>query len=351
MKSKPLITIVTVTYNAEEYLERTIKSVIEQDYKNIEYIIIDGGSSDGTIDIIKKYEKFISSWISEKDEGIFYAMNKGIDLSTGEWINFLNAGDTYIDKTIITSLFNQKNEDTDIVLSHTQITNEKINTSSIFYADINKIYKTTPCFHQSQFVKRSILNKYKYITDYRIVCDYDLMINCFQQNMKFQVIDLVTVNFLFGGFSAENDAEAMIEGIMVLKKYAINFDEISNSNWASGLVVKNKKCVSNRLFSNQFNHLNGELKYLGDQYNKIALYGYGEIGKYIAEVLKKNVHMICDKSFSESTAHSIFCNPKELQTQEFDLVIICVFGAEKEVKDYLLTQLDIDDSLIYQFKL
>jgi cellulose synthase/poly-beta-1,6-N-acetylglucosamine synthase-like glycosyltransferase len=99
-ENKPLISIITVVYNGEKFLEETIKSVINQTYDNVEYIIIDGGSSDGTIDIIKKYEDYIDYWVSEKDNGIYDAMNKGIDLATGIWINFMNAGDLFFDNTI-----------------------------------------------------------------------------------------------------------------------------------------------------------------------------------------------------------------------------------------------------------
>ena len=89
----PLVSIITVVYNAEEFLEETILSVLNQDYKNIEYIIIDGGSTDLTLDIIKKYHEKIDIFVSEDDKGIFDAMNKGIGLANGEWLNFLNAGD------------------------------------------------------------------------------------------------------------------------------------------------------------------------------------------------------------------------------------------------------------------
>ena len=90
---KPLITIITVTYNCRNLLERTIKSVLNLSYDNIEFIIVDGGSTDGTLNIIKKYNKFIDFWISRKDSGIYNAMNKGSKYAGGEGLFFLNAGD------------------------------------------------------------------------------------------------------------------------------------------------------------------------------------------------------------------------------------------------------------------
>jgi len=92
--SKPLVTIITVVFNGEDFLEKTIRSIISHSIKNnLEYIVIDGGSSDNTLNIIKKYEQSIDYWISEKDNGIYDAMNKGIDLANGDWVNFMNAGD------------------------------------------------------------------------------------------------------------------------------------------------------------------------------------------------------------------------------------------------------------------
>ena len=88
---KPLITVVTICYNAVDTIEETIKSVIEQTYPNIEYIVIDGGSKDGTVDIIKKYQDKISYWVSEPDRGIYDAMNKGTMKANGRWINFMNS--------------------------------------------------------------------------------------------------------------------------------------------------------------------------------------------------------------------------------------------------------------------
>ncbi len=86
----PLITVITVSYNSVSVIEDTIESVLKQTYPRIEYIIIDGGSRDGTVDIIRQYEKSISFWISEKDSGVYHAMNKGIDRATGEWLIFID---------------------------------------------------------------------------------------------------------------------------------------------------------------------------------------------------------------------------------------------------------------------
>ncbi len=96
----PLVTIITVVFNGEKYLEQTIQSVINQNYDNVEYVIIDGGSTDGTVDIIRKYEDKIDYWVSEPDGGLYYAMNKGIQLATGELIGLINSDDIYNDGTV-----------------------------------------------------------------------------------------------------------------------------------------------------------------------------------------------------------------------------------------------------------
>jgi glycosyltransferase involved in cell wall biosynthesis len=92
---QPLVSIVTVVYNGEAFIERTIRSVLGQTWPNIEYIIVDGGSSDGTLDIIRRYEDRISYWISAKDKGIYDAMNKGVALCTGDWVGLINSDDWY----------------------------------------------------------------------------------------------------------------------------------------------------------------------------------------------------------------------------------------------------------------
>jgi glycosyltransferase involved in cell wall biosynthesis len=98
---KPLVSIITAVYNGRATMEETIKSVISQDYPNFEYLVIDGGSTDGTVDILKKYDASIDYWVSEPDKGIYHALNKGIDLARGEWIYFLGADDRLFDDKVL----------------------------------------------------------------------------------------------------------------------------------------------------------------------------------------------------------------------------------------------------------
>lgn len=100
MKEYPKITVVTPVYNQVKFLEETIKSIVNQGYPNLEYIIIDGGSTDGTVDIIKKYEKHLTYWVSEPDKGMYHAIQKGFDKSTGEIMCWLNSDDVFFDKCL-----------------------------------------------------------------------------------------------------------------------------------------------------------------------------------------------------------------------------------------------------------
>jgi glycosyltransferase len=125
--------IITVTFNSQDTIKSTIESVINQTYNNIEYIIIDGGSTDATIDIIKRYESKIAKWISEKDEGIYDALNKGLRFATGDLVGFLHSDDIYENKNIISQIVNVFNK-----------TNNEIVYGDLIYVykkDVNKIIR------------------------------------------------------------------------------------------------------------------------------------------------------------------------------------------------------------------
>lgn len=170
----PLISVITVSYNAVLTIEQTILSVINQTYLNIEYIIIDGGSTDGTVNVIKKYADKIAYWVSESDKGIYDAMNKGIAYSHGEYCNFINAGDKFCSSSILKQVMDF-NHVADIIVGQDLHVNEhnKIVSRSVLPRRYNLLhFYITTIPHQSCFIRASLLKKYYYDTSLKIVSDW-----------------------------------------------------------------------------------------------------------------------------------------------------------------------------------
>lgn len=192
------VSIITVVFNGAQHLQQTIESVLNQSYKNIEYIIIDGGSNDGTIDIIKQYSHRISTWISEPDRGIYDAMNKGIDMATGELIGIINSDDWY-EPCAVECVVNNYQEDTILYGLMRNIYNEV--PIDIYAPFPNMIYKKM-IPHSTCFVPAAIYNSYgKFDLKYKSCADYQFFIRLKQVGIKFQLLETVLANFRFGGFS------------------------------------------------------------------------------------------------------------------------------------------------------
>lgn len=174
-QTKPLISVVTVCYNAVNELEETMLSVLNQTYDNIEYIVIDGGSKDGTVDVIKKYADKIAYWVSEPDKGIYDAMNKGIRAAKGEWINFMNAGDRFYDEEVIRKVFSRVDLcQYSLIYGDTVYLRAKSNEIEKA-EDVSYIAKNMPTSHQSFFVLTRDAKElgfdmlYKYAADYHMI--------------------------------------------------------------------------------------------------------------------------------------------------------------------------------------
>ncbi|CAG5069895.1 PGL/p-HBAD biosynthesis glycosyltransferase [Dyadobacter sp. CECT 9623] len=178
----PKISIITVVRNGEQYIENTITSVLDQTYDNIEYVIIDGNSTDGTVDIIRKYADKLHFWISEKDAGIYDAMNKGVKASTGDWLLFVNADDFLADKTSI-----------ETSLPYLQSTTHKIAYGDIIYRYpdgrekkygvewpvLKKRFREVAMYlaHQATFHSKSLFQERLFDTSYKIAGDYDFLLS------------------------------------------------------------------------------------------------------------------------------------------------------------------------------
>ena len=125
MKSNPRFSIITVSYNAKEDLEKSIKSVSNQTFKNYEYLVIDGNSTDGTKELLRKYDKEINYWVSEKDNGIYNAMNKGARVAKGDYLYFLNAGDTFSDKNSLEGVSREIDNNQDLIYGRIRVVNKR----------------------------------------------------------------------------------------------------------------------------------------------------------------------------------------------------------------------------------
>jgi len=223
-KNKPLITVITVVFNGEKYLEETIQSIINQTYDNVEYIIIDGGSTDGTLDIIKKYENKIDYWISEKDKGIYDAMNKGIDVATGDWINFMNAGDGFYDIDVLNKIFSQNDlKKIDILYgNHNVIYPHKTRIAKA--GNMKNIWKGSQFSHQSTFVSSIVHKANKYNFYNKIAADFELFYTLYKKKINFKYVDIIVVNYSAGGFSDTNRVACRVSFWNVVEKSTkVNF--------------------------------------------------------------------------------------------------------------------------------
>ena len=209
---QPKFSIITITYNAEQWLERTILSVLSQSYTNVEYIVIDGASTDRTVELIKQYEAGISYWVSEPDQGLYDAMNKGLRKATGDYVWFLNAGDTlYTADTLQSVVASLKKSVSlpDVLYGETQIVDAQ--GRSLGMRRLKAPRKLTwkrfrmgmlVC-HQSFVVKRSLAPEYD--TTYRWVADYEWCIRCLKQAKRPDPVQL------FGGGIKHSESKSLFE--------------------------------------------------------------------------------------------------------------------------------------------
>jgi putative colanic acid biosynthesis glycosyltransferase len=205
MQNKILISIVTVVYNGEEFLEKTIQSVLSQTYNNIEYIIIDGGSTDRTVDIIRKYEDKISIWISETDKGIYDAMNKGAKLANGDFINFMNADDIILTNDAIEKLVNKITKLDNLYYTRASVVSDSVCWIYPDYSvkDYRKWLSLNLPNHQTMFFPKNFYKNNFYDLKLRIGADDDYKLFALKK-CDVEFIDIQFVEFQRGGVSSDH---------------------------------------------------------------------------------------------------------------------------------------------------
>ncbi len=218
----PVVTVITIVYNNVTDIERTILSVINQSYKNIEYIIIDGASTDGTLAIIKQYESKISNWISEKDKGIYDAMNKGLAIAKGDYVLFMNSGDEIYNRSTVERIF-ESIPDADIYYGETEMYDknweslgrrrheapDKFNWRSFKFG--------MSVSHQAIYIKKEITVPYD--EHYQLSADVDWIIKAAKKAKLTVKVPGYVAKYLVGGISKKRQRESLKERYQIFKKH------------------------------------------------------------------------------------------------------------------------------------
>lgn len=219
---QPILSVITIVYNNVEDIERTILSVVNQTYQNIEYIIIDGLSNDGTLDVIHKYENRIARIISEKDEGIYDAMNKGLAIATGDYVIFMNSGDEFFDPATVAAVFASA-DNADIYYGETEMIDD--NGQSLG----QRRHKAPKQFnwrsfkygmsvsHQAIYIKRSLVEPYD--RQYQLSADIDWILRIARKAKTIVNVNRYVAKYLVGGMSKKKHKQSLVERFNIMKKH------------------------------------------------------------------------------------------------------------------------------------
>lgn len=212
------ISIITVSYNSEQFLENCIQSVVAQNYTNIEYIIIDGASTDNTNNIVRKYKEHITLFISEPDKGMYHAINKGLKMCTGEMVGLLHSDDILESESTISAIVKQATATKADLLYGDLLYVQQADTSEVVrYWQAGRFTKSKLLAgwmppHPTVYVRRNLLRQYGfYHLDYRIAADYDWMLRFLSQTIAVTYLPQVLVRMRMGGASNKNFKNILIK--------------------------------------------------------------------------------------------------------------------------------------------
>ncbi|GIV35166.1 MAG: glycosyl transferase [Chitinophagales bacterium] len=240
--NNPKLSIITVCFNAEQFLERTIESIVSQTYPHLEYILVDGGSTDGTLSVIKKYERHIGRWHSEPDQGLYDAMNKGMRMATGDYLWFMNAGDRIYGPQTVKQIFRDSHNE-DFIYGNVVRIDENGNERK-WHKPIPPQGKLTArsfingmvICHQSMIVKKSLAPEFN--LKWKIANDIDWSIRVLKQCRTTLFLNIPFCYFLEGGYSARNRWLAVTERFHITREHFGLLPALMQQFKIAGQVIK-----------------------------------------------------------------------------------------------------------------
>jgi glycosyltransferase involved in cell wall biosynthesis len=218
---KPKVSIVTINYNMRDELDATIQSVLSQTYANLEYVVIDGGSTDGSVEIIKRSTARIHHWVSERDRGLYHAMNKGTAASTGDWVLFMNSGDRFVDNEVVADVFKSAHDDADLLYGHSLRFYKREGVERVILAEPPDILPWgMNCSHQSLFARRSLLMEFPF-SENLIAADFEFLLTAKVEGKRFKMVDRVIAANSTGGMSDQNRILSIKQRWIILRRHGL----------------------------------------------------------------------------------------------------------------------------------
>lgn len=347
MKNNKKVSIVTVCLNSEKTIEKTIKSVLGQTYSDIEYIIIDGKSSDKTWDIIQKYSDKIDFFCSEPDKGIYDAMNKGIKHCHGEIIAFLNSDDWYVNDTVkkIVDCFERTQSDIvygDYVFWYSEDEQYYLKCNK----EIEELNYRMIMSHQATFFRRDLFNRFGYYDlKYKIASDYEWILKAYHNNVKFEYIPEKLCYFRNGGLCTTSLIDCIEEIKEIAEKYCFNDDmhiKIQDYHKKSIEDAKWDNYVQKIIDGNGILDFGNVLTEVGMKKKDIYLFGAGKYGVQSARwcnTLGIHVNGIIDNAPCKwgTTVGGLLVNGLDTYKNKKAQILICSFDYEKEIEQQLIS--------------
>ncbi len=218
MNHLPKITVITIAFNEVDNIEHTLQSVINQTYPNVEYIVVDGGSNDGTVEVIQKYASSITRWVSEKDKGIYDAMNKGIKWANGDWVSFMNAGDWFIDEKVIEQVIRASPKEADMIYGSHEVRHKHL-VKHKSPKPVSSLWKYMVFSHQTLFARASLLKENPFDLSKGSSADFYFIYQAYLNHAIFHNTGLKIASFASGGLSDEKVIQSYKQTWKIVREY------------------------------------------------------------------------------------------------------------------------------------